>query len=236
MGDKRATLRYELKLACQESAQARVRAALRMHPSGLRTLFPPRVVQSVYLDTPFHRALEENLAGVSDREKLRFRWYGGEARGVRGVLERKVRENTLGWKQSFAVQSDVTVEGTNRRRFVDALVAGVDEGARERLRHGLEPVQWIRYRREYLQTADGCVRVTLDTELRAFDQRALARLSSSAPSPTPRILVIEAKCAPESYEAARRLLERLPVPVDRCSKFVLASESAHGPNASILPV
>jgi hypothetical protein len=229
-------VRYELKLVCQEAAYDRVRMALRLQREGIGVLYPPRRVHSLYLDTVFRRALEENLAGISRREKLRFRWYGEACDTVRGVLECKVRENMLGWKRSVAVEEPIRVEGSPRRTFVERLAAAIaDEAWRHRLRHGLEPVQWITYLRDYLATADRRVRLTLDRALCAYDQRLCTRISRRRPSPLPRILVIELKCAPEALDAARQLANRLAVRIDRCSKFVLASDSSHGPFPSFFP-
>ena len=73
--------------------------ALRLDRAGIRTLYPERLVQSLYLDTTHGRALEENLSGLSRREKLRLRWYGPRSDTVAAVLERKCRENSLGWKE-----------------------------------------------------------------------------------------------------------------------------------------
>lgn len=227
------SLRYELKLVCQEAAHDRVRMALRMQGSAIDELYPSRVVQSIYLDTLFGRALQENLAGLSRRVKLRFRWYGEESGRVRGNLERKFRENTLGWKEVHPIDADIQVDGAGRDAFVEALIEAAPEEARFQLREGLEPVQWIRYRRDYLTTADGLVRITLDTELVTADQRIRDTLSNSAPNPPSHVLVVEVKCAPEAYEEAREIVRLLPIPVDRCSKFVLASDPSHGPHASI---
>jgi len=230
----RPDLRYEFKLAAQGTSYERLRMALRLLPEGLRTLWPTRVVQSVYLDTTFGRALEENLAGISHREKIRFRWYGEATTDVTGVLERKVRENALGWKDVQPLAEPVDVQGVERRAFVARLADQAPGAWAQVLRHGLEPVQWIRYRRDYLTTACGRVRVTLDRELAAADQRGLARLSFARRSPLPRLAVLELKCAPDDHDVARGIADRLTLPIDRCSKFVLASDLTHGPAVSLV--
>jgi hypothetical protein len=221
-------LRHELKLVADEEAWSEVRMALRLDRAGIRPLFAPRIVQSVYLDTPFGKALQENLAGLSGREKIRVRWYGSEVDDVQATLERKVRENSLGWKETVRVPEPLRVCGEERRRFVQALARGLDVAWRARL-HGLEPAQWVRYRREYYASADRKVRLTLDRELRFSDQRPLARLRDAAPTPSPRILVLELKCAPEHLDVARDIVHRLPIPLGRCSKFVLAAMRGAGP-------
>jgi hypothetical protein len=92
----------------------------------------------------------------------------------------------------------------------------------------------VRYRREYLTSVERRVRLTLDSGLVFFDQRARLRLADEAPTPTPHVLVLELKCAPEHLDAARAILARLPIPPARCSKFVLASEPASGPHVTEL--
>jgi hypothetical protein len=234
-GSASSSLRYEIKAVCQEAAFGRLLMILRMDPAGLRPLFPTRRVQSVYLDTPSGRALQENLAGISHREKVRVRWYGDEVRGVSAVLERKVRENSLGWKETLRLAEPIDVEGVRRADFVRRLRALATPEWRADLDRGLEPAQWITYLRDYLRTADGRVRLTLDRRLAAADQRLAFRLSRKLATPLPRLAVVEAKCAAADLDAAQELLSRLPLFVDRCSKFVLASDREHGPVSSILP-
>ena len=239
------SLRYELKIAGQETSYGRLRMALELLPEGIRKLYPMRQVQSVYLDSHFGRALEENLAGISHREKVRFRWYGPSVTGVRGKVELKVRENTLGWKETLPVEGNLDIEGVSRTDFAKALMQvalGNQQGAEkaawvDRLA-GLEPVQWVSYEREYLTSADRSLRLTIDRNIETWDQRGVFRLSRKAvqKSPGSRLFVLELKCAPNAVEKAESVIQRLPWPVDRCSKFVLASEPQSGPVPSIDPV
>lgn len=226
--DGRADLRHELKLVSNEAAYPDLRMALRLDRAGIRTLHPPRIVQSLYFDTPFGRALEDNLAGLSRREKIRLRWYGDETSQVRATLERKRRENSLGWKETVGLEGPLAVAGQERTRLMDDLGSRVDPRWRALLA-GLGPAQWVRYLREYYTSADGRVRLTLDRELTFFDQRHLARLSVAQRTPSPRVLVLELKCAPADLEAACDIVARLPIPPGRCSKFVLAAVPLSGP-------
>src|SRR5437867_13250119 len=96
--------------------------ALRLDRSGIRTLFPERMVQTLYLDTPFQKLLEENLAGISAREKVRLRWYGSGSEVVRATLERKCRENTLGWKETVPLEEPLELAAEERRAFMSGLL------------------------------------------------------------------------------------------------------------------
>lgn len=226
-------LRHELKFVCEDEAYPALRMALRLERAGLGPLHPPRIVQSLYLDTCSGRALAENLAGLSRREKIRLRWYGEGADLVAGTLERKLRENALGWKESARLAEPLAVRGAERRRFVSELARRAGTLWSEHLA-GLEPAQWVRYRREYLASADRRVRLTIDRELRFSDQRLMARLSDHLRTPAPRLLVLELKCAPEHLGAAQEIAARLPLQLGRCSKFVLASGPTGGPLPSSL--
>lgn len=228
-------LRREVKMIAQEIALAQVHGALRVHPEGFSPLHPPRTVQSLYLDSPGLDALLENLAGTGPRAKLRLRWYGEARRSVRGQIERKVRHNGIGWKEVLPLPASLLVEGADRAGFVRALCDLLPATWRATLGdRGAEPVQWIAYRREYWTTATGRVRLTLDTHLRAWDQRLRATLGADCPAPLPRVCIVECKAALEDDRELEEALQDLPLLPDKCSKYVLAASPCDAPLVSIL--
>ena len=79
-------LRYELKLVCGGHHLAQARSWIRLHRAGLVTAYPPRRVNSLYLDTPGLGGLRDNLDGLAQRTKVRWRWYGEAVRGIRVYL------------------------------------------------------------------------------------------------------------------------------------------------------
>ena len=226
--------RYELKMSCEERAYPLVLAQLRLHHAGIRTLYPSRLVQSVYLDTHDSRALSDNLAGISERHKLRLRWYGPDTRQVHGTLERKNRENMLGTKDTLELAEPIDVEGTTRLDFARRLRQLATPEWRRLLEGDMEPALWVAYDRDYLTTADHVVRVTVDRSLRFADQRYRVRLSPDRPTPTPRLLVVEFKAPLSARERLEELVQEMPMRVDRCSKFVLGTSPLHGPPSSWL--
>jgi len=227
-------IRYEFKMASEVHLYEEVRSLLLLHTVGLAPIHHPRRVQSLYFDTPFDDALGDNLAGISHREKVRFRWYGEEASGVHGRLEKKVRENLQGWKEFGEVEGVFDIDGVRRAELQAALAAATSPAWRELLSSNLEIVQWITYQREYLATSDGRVRVTLDRDLATWDQRFSSRLSSKWRTPTPDLMILECKVAPEDLPRVEGLLSSLPVMVDKCSKFVIASSPGDAPLRSVL--
>jgi len=224
-------MRYEVKLVGAESDFSRVNAELRLLPSLLRSLHPTRVVQSVYLDTDDGVAMRDNLSGISTRQKLRFRWYGEGSERVAGQLEWKCRNNSLGSKDVVRLEP-IEVSGTTRRSFVRALHDQVPAVWQQRLR-GRVPAQWIRYRRDYHGSADGDLRITVDRELRAFDQRFDYVLSNLRATPLPALLIIEVKASAERRDAIERWLQGVSLRPSKCSKFGVATQPGDGPIPSV---
>ncbi len=231
-------LRFELKMVAQAAFYSKLRMHMRLDRSAIRTLYPPRRIQSVYFDTWRNQALEENLAGISHREKVRFRWYGEHTDVVRGTLERKVRENMLGWKDLLKVDDEIAVEGVTRRDFAESLRPHLTPEWEDVFRKDLLPVQWVVYDREYYATEGGSgpIRITIDRNLRTYDQRHRRSLSSRFRSPVPDVLIVEAKCAKKHDLELQQLLNRFPMAIDRCSKFVYASSPNDGAIPSYIPL
>ena len=71
-------LRHEVKFAAYAIEYESLCHWLRMHPSGFVKSYPDRQVNNVYFDSWDYRAFAENLAGISQRSKVRYRWYGND--------------------------------------------------------------------------------------------------------------------------------------------------------------
>ena len=220
-------------MVCEERALPTVMAELFLHEACVSELFPARRVQSVYLDTHEERALADNLAGVTDREKLRLRWYGDATDRARGTLERKVRRAGVGWKELVPVEEELELAGTPRAELVERLAAHAPP-AWEVSPVTLGPAQWIAYTREYYRTADRRVRITVDRDLVAFDQRFSPVLQDRFSTPVPRLLVVELKADLDHRAALQAFAATFPLLHDKSSKFVLASSPKDAPIISVM--
>jgi hypothetical protein len=221
--DGRTAPRLEVKVPLPARYRAQVAAWVRVHTAQWRVAYPPRQVNNVYLDTPDFAGLLANLSGIAERSKLRLRWYGpDEARVTAGVLELKRKQGAAGWKHLCAVPGTFDLGALSWRAFEQALRAAVPPHALAWLDRFAVPVLINRYRRAYYETPDRDLRLTLDTELRAYDQRTSARPNLERSATMPEQIVVELK-APAEPGATRRLAQALahfPVPADRFSKYV----------------
>jgi hypothetical protein len=214
--------RYELKSSFPSHLYESVILSLRTSTLAIRPLHPDRRVQSIYFDTPMDRAVSENLAGMSIRAKIRFRWYGHSTNDVHGQLECKRRRDVFVIKEMMDVDKVVSVSGASRRQF------GLDM---ERMMPshwralGLlqEPVQWVVYDRTYFATPGETVRITVDRHVSLYDQRQGPQLQALHKTACPAWAILELKAASGNNDELKKVARLLPFHFGSCSKFMMAS-------------
>jgi len=211
-------LRYELKLLCPAHMAAQTRMWVRHHPAGLRVAYPPRRVNSIYLDTPGLSMLTANLDGLAVRSKLRLRWHGDALTVIHPHLELKHKNNLLGRKERTLLSCDLDLRGPWTTILANVL-ACLEPSWRLRLGSTTQPTLLNRYWREYYVTPDGAVRVTLDTEQTAYDQRFSARPNTRCRLPIEDVVVIEIKADEIYADRVQEIANAFPVSRTRNSKY-----------------
>jgi len=215
--------RYEIKIPLPAPMLYEVEAWVRLHPAHWRVAYPPRQVNNVYFDSANLAGLNANLGGIADRAKLRLRWYGTDLAHARGAnLELKRKQGMAGWKDIVAVEGEFDLEAMTWPVMCAALRDTSDLQARGWLDHFAYPVLVNHYWRAYYVTPDDVVRLTIDTALRAYDQRVSVRPNLRRAMSLDARGVVELKAAmqPEAVRQLSDALMRFPVRVDRFSKYV----------------
>ncbi len=214
--------RYERKFVIQGLSLAEILAIVRRHPSAFREAFPPRMVNNVYLDSPPLNDFHDHVNGIGKRSKTRVRWYGTwEGNIEKPVLERKLKWGLLGGKTASALPP-IHLNGEGVRPPLGRAFANADlpESTRARLPF-LKPTLCNRYRRHYFVSADGCFRLTVDSDL------AFGAPGPRAPQPDQAFgepVVLELKFAPEQSEKVEVVTNAFPFRMRRCSKYVMGIE------------
>ena len=226
-----ADLRYELKMVCDRHRLAQIRSWVRLHPAGFAVAYPPRRVNSLYLDTPHLSSLNENLEGVSARNKLRLRWYGDDVTSIQPYLEIKRKRNLLGGKERYLLSGRLDL-GLTWREILGVIKKETRFLCKQRGKNPVstlvstlletvnQPTLLNRYQREYYVTPDGAIRVTLDFDQVAYDQRLSLRPNLRLKLPIDDTVVIEIKTGQEHAERLRQAVAWFPVRRSRNSKYV----------------
>ena len=212
-------LRYEIKLVCDAHRLSQARSWIQLHPAGFAVAYPPRRVNSLYLDTLHMSSFNDNLEGVSVRQKLRLRWYGDEMGSIQPVLELKQKRNLVGRKKQLPLPTklDLTLPWAESIGSIRAKASGEWQIMLQTMN---QPVLLNRYQRSYFATLDGAVRATLDHDQAAYDQRLLARLNLRTRLPIADIVVIELKASLGHIDRLQEVAAQFPLSRSRNSKYV----------------
>jgi SPX domain protein involved in polyphosphate accumulation len=215
--------RREFKYLLPRVSDDRAVAMVRARVPGLRQEFAPRQVSSLYFDTASYTCFDQSNAGASERVKVRLRWYGAFHPETALTLELKHRANHLGWKSQYALPplDLATIPLASLSSRFAALVSPRERPLVEMLRR---PILVTTYWRHYFATADGAIRVTVDTGLRFIDQRLRPRLTRATDALSTDFAVVECKLAQSHEGEGARLLRALAPRQTRFSKYCCGVE------------
>jgi hypothetical protein len=214
--------RHEVKFAAYALQRPVLENWIHMHPAGFIRPYPDREINNIYFDTIDYRAYAENLAGVSERSKVRYRWYGDNAEPAAGSLEVKLKRNHFGWKRRYRLAQSPYREGFGWHEIRSELRTHLPFEGRLWLDQNSLPVMINRYTRRYFCTTNSAIRVTIDSNQRVYDQRTGDKPNFSKPAIMQDTLVVEVKFARASRADAVRILGTIPLRVGRYSKYMNA--------------
>lgn len=217
--------RFEIKFVDYQTKLPQIQHWLKLHPANFREHYPDRTIHNIYFDTHDYDAYAENLSGVSNRQKLRYRWYGDHITPQAGQLELKKRRNLLGWKEIRDIEVAPYEEGTNWRGIVTRLKQQINHRERLWLHANPFPILTNVYTRKYFISGDGATRLTVDNQFKVWDQRFKSTPNFSHASNVALTVVIEVKCDRTNGEILSAVLQGLPVRVGRHSKYITGIKS-----------
>ena len=213
-------MRYEYKITCDELYLPEARSWVRVHPAAFVEAYPPRQVNSLYFDTHEADCLHDNLLGAGERRKLRFRWYGHDFTAAQGTLELKCKANQLGWKRNcpIPITLDLTaISWTDlmqqMRRHAEGIVALWLSSADQ-------PVLLTSFVREYYESIDQQIRVTVDYNQTVYEQITYAGPNLAVKTPQRAQVVIEVKSDSGLSRRVSDVASSFPLRVGRNSKYV----------------
>jgi hypothetical protein len=213
--------RQEIKFVARGSHLAGICHYLKASDAAFSEHHPDRVVNNVYFDSFDYRAFAENLSGVSERNKLRYRWYGQDRLPQAGILELKCKRNHLGWKFQNKIPTAPSHQNATWREIIQKIRDEVPAHAGLLLDFSPQAVLINRYHRRYFISADGKVRATVDTQQAVYDQRHRSFPNTTRSANHPDLLILEYKFDEEDRGLVSRWLGDIPLRRSRHSKYVV---------------
>ena len=218
--------RYELKFVAPPDSADWVISQLKAHPARFRRAYPERLLNNVYFDTENLVSYADNLSGISRRVKVRYRWYGPGNTSDKGVLEVKLRRNQVGWKLQYAVPGQDMVHGQQWRGVVASVKRALPGEGAVWLEQFSRAVLINRYRRQYFVSPDGEFRITVDDDVRTYNQWLSGRVDLRRTAERmPDAVIVEVKFANAQREKASRILDALSLRRSRHSKYMTGAEA-----------
>ena len=200
-------MRYERKYRIENHAYQQVLQSMMSIPGAFNEAYPDRWVNSIYMDDLDFKALNDNLSGISHRSKYRLRWYGNDLRNIENpVLEKKIKENMLGYKELIQMNSFHNSPNDLRRALDIPLLR--DES--------ILPVVIVKYLRTYLQSFDKRVRITIDRNLQYLG------MTHYAMDPFPlrdTAIILEVKYDQDIEDDITEILQAIPYRLTKNSKY-----------------
>ncbi len=212
--------RYERKFTAQNTERAFVLEQIKRHPAFFRSIFQPRKINNIYLDTDQLKFYDNNKIGIATRKKIRIRWYGDTFGNIQNPkLEYKLKSNLVGDKWTFDL-NDFNLQAGFESKTLIALFeqSNLPEPILADLRL-VKPSLLNTYHRSYFLSADGNYRLTFDEKMNYY------RMSQSVnylmeKHQDLRNFIIELKYGIEHDDLVNNIAKRLPYRLTKSSKYV----------------
>ena len=121
--------------------------------------FENRIVNSIYLDTcNFDNALD-NINGVSNRKKLRMRWYNDDLNNL--SFETKKKNNFCVLKKITKIKTKI-----NKQNYITELNKEFKNNFKKKLLFNYDLVLLVSYTRKYLVSGNKKIRATIDYNIK----------------------------------------------------------------------
>jgi len=209
--------RYEIKFLLDDVGLSDALEWLYSHTTAVE-MYDKRVVNSIYFDDMEFSAVQDNLSGISDRKKLRLRWYGrktySEAR-----FEVKMRKGRVGSKFNYPIK--LPISGLNNLSLGDITSSCIRDLSTQNVifNDHIVPMLYVSYTREYFETHQG-IRITIDQDINFSSTRLNSTLSENAFVSYPS-KVLEIKFPRGLKDEVANLIRPLHMTPKRHSKYLV---------------
>lgn len=212
--------RFEVKVPVPLNRLHRIQTWLMTHHLMFHNHHSVREVNSLYLDTPMLARYEENLSGISTRKKVRIRWYNDLRDAKSAKLEFKHRQASKGYKITFNTSLDLLKPNFSWSQELKCCYSLLPTQGHSLWGPEQTPIIICRYRRQYLISQCNRIRVTIDSDMLAYDQRYQYSANLDRCVSLGDYVLMEIKTDAENEQILSQLMSTCPLRPSRHSKYV----------------
>ena len=180
-----------------------------------RTQYPLRKVNSIYFDTYDYNSIRENLDGVSNKKKIRIRWYGDKNTTKNPIIETKSKKGFETKKESMPIRElhDLKVFNLKNLKILKETI-----NSKLKQKKIIYPVLTTHYQREYFISLNGKIRATIDYDLKSVFLNNLSQIDII--KNFKNICILEFKYSTSLDKYVRKNLKDISLRLSKNSKFV----------------
>ena len=210
--------RFERKFSNAILSTHEVERLVRLHPAIFNEIYSYRGVNNIYFDSFNYNNYNDNIEGVSDRIKIRIRWYGNLFGKIeKPVLEIKIKNGLLGKKKSIKIRDFELNNRTDISQIIEQI--NVENTFVNIDFKSLKPTLLNRYTRKYFQSVDKKYRITIDYK-QEFYQIKSKHNSFLNVRKNDRSVIIELKYDEKYDEDVSFITSNFPFRLSKSSKYV----------------
>jgi len=212
--------RYERKFTAHDTERALPLAHIRRHPALFRSIFEPRIINNIYLDTNNFQFYHNNKIGIAERKKIRIRWYGQTFGQIQNPkLEYKLKSSLVGDKWVFDLKSfqlNAGFDGSQLQKIFEQ--SDLPQPILDDLRQ-VQPTLLNSYFRTYFLSANTNYRLTFDEQMKYYKiDKGLNHFMEKYQDS--HDFILELKYTPEHDHSANQITQHLPYRLNKSSKYV----------------
>ena len=177
-----------------------------------RTQYPARNVNSVYFDTYNYTSIRQNLDGVSNKKKIRIRWYGNKDIITNPVLEIKSKKGFETKKESSSIKELDNVKLSDLHIIKEKL------NKKLKSKKIINPILTTHYEREYFVSLNKKIRATVDYNLKSIFLNNITQIDIV--KNFKNICILEFKYSTSLDKYVRENLKGITLRLSKNSKFV----------------
>ena len=224
--------RSEIKFVCYQHNYFLLKNWIKLHKFNFFKEYEDRNVNNIYFDSFNYKAFNDNLTGLPSRLKVRYRWYGelfSENSTNEGSLEFKFRKNIYGYKKVFKIK-DLTLNMNSKWSDIkNKILNALTPEYKILYNRNSEKILINQYKREYFISRNKKIRITLDKNIKIFDQRfTFDKPNFKFKNYTQDYSVMEFKFNKEDKILLNDLDISVPIKASRNSKYINGVRSIIG--------
>jgi SPX domain protein involved in polyphosphate accumulation len=212
--------RCEIKFASYQVNYAIVKNWLKSNNFNFKKEYNNRIVNNLYFDSNNLDAYKDNIHGHSSRIKARFRWYGSFEEKNFGNLELKFKRNIYGWKEKYNIEQLNLENDKDYNTIKRTISKNLPLNTRIFFENNNIPQIVNQYEREYFVSSDKKYRITIDQNIKIFNQRNTNELNLKKKTKIQNHLILEVKFERSNYRHIKNLLHNIPIRASRNSKYI----------------